>query len=344
MKETPNSSTAWTSILLHLVVWSAFLSFPVLLLTSDAIDWTGLFLRHWIPLGFSALLFYVNYFLLIRLFLFRSKIALFLGINLLIILALLGSFEIIKEAILPLSNPANLHKPFKTYFYFRVFISYLLPVGVSVAIRSTQRFLRSEMDYKNKENERLKTELSYLHYQIQPHFFFNSLNTVYALIAEAPDQAQKALHQLSKLMRYVLYDSSHHTVKLSQEIDFLTNYIRLMQVRQGHIIDLETAFPNPVPELDIAPLLFIPLLENAFKHSVHPSEAARIHVKLSASNSNVIFEIRNSNHPKSGEDQSGRGIGLKNLRQRLEYHYPEKHILVHESQADEFFTQLRIHL
>lgn len=338
-----NSSILF-QITLHLVVWSAFVSFPILLLPSDSLNWDSLFLRHWIPLIFSALLFYTNYFYLINAYLFKSKILLFLIINVALFILLLFGFEWIKEFFTNHSFNSNPHKPYKTFFYFRVFISYLLPVGVSVAIKSTQRFLNSEIERKNSENEALKSELNYLHYQIQPHFFFNSLNTIYALITEAPERAQKALHQLSKLMRYVLYETSENRVPLTQEIAFIQNYIQLMQERQGHLIKITTDFPNNIEEIEIAPLLFIPLVENAFKHSVSSEMNTFIDLQLVISNGNLIFTIINSNNPKNINDASGSGIGIMNLQKRLNNQYPDKNSLFIESKAGIYKSVLKINI
>ncbi len=345
LKEYSNKrSSIFFQITLHLVVWAAFVSFPILLLPAESLNWDSLLLRHWIPLIFSALLFYVNYLYLINAFLFKSRILLFLIINVAIIILLLFGFEWIKDFFSQHPFNSSSHKPFKTFFYFRIFISYLLPVGVSVAIKSTQRFLNSEIERKNSENEALKSELNYLHYQIQPHFFFNSLNTIYALITEAPERAQKALHQLSKLMRYVLYETSENRVSLSQEIAFIQNYIQLMQERQGHIIKISADFPSNIEEIQIAPLLFIPLVENAFKHSVSSETDTFIDLKLALSNGELIFTISNSNNPKDVEDKSGSGIGIINLQKRLDNLYPQQNSLTIESKAGIYNSVLKIKL
>jgi hypothetical protein len=344
MEAINHNHKSYFTPILHLVVWAAFLSFPILLLPTETIDWQLMTLRHWIPLVLSAILFYLNYLYLIRKYLFDSKVWLFLFINLLLITALIAGFEYYKELIGANQLKNSAHKPFKLFFYFRIFISYLLPIGVSVAIRSTQRFFDSEIDRKNRENERLRSELNYLHYQVQPHFFFNSLNSVYALITEDPELAQKALHKLSKLMRYVLYDGSENKVSLEREIDFIKNYIELMQVRQGNLFKINTSFPDPLPEFAIEPLVFIPLVENAFKHSVHPGKESIIEIKLAFSETEMIFKVINSNHPKDSSDRSGSGIGLKNLEKRLNHLYPDKYTLKTSENAEFFIAQLNLNI
>lgn len=344
MEATIQPQKSYFTPILHLVVWAAFLSFPVLLLPTETIDWQLMMMRHWMPLVFSAVLFYLNYFYLIHTFLFKSKVWQFLVINLLLITALIAGFEIYKEFIGANLLKSGSHKPFKLFFYFRIFISYLLPIGVSVAIRSTQRFFDSEIERKNRENEQLRSELNYLHYQVQPHFFFNSLDSVYALIAENPEQAQKALHKLSKLMRYVLYDGSENKVSLDREVDFIKNYIELMQVRQGNLFAIKASFPEPLPELSIEPLVFIPLVENAFKHSVHPGKESIIEISLVINGSEMMFKVMNSNHPKDSSDRSGSGIGLKNLEKRLNHLYPNKYSLIISENPEVFTAQLNLTL
>jgi len=338
------NKTSYFTPILHFVVWGALFSFPVLLMPTESIDWSSMILRHWLPLIFSALLFYLNYFYLIKQFLFTSKVWQFLGINALIITLLLIGFEWFREIYNLYSIKSDPHKPFKVFFYFRILISYILPLGVSVAIRSTQRFLKSEIERKNRENERLRNELNYLRYQIQPHFFFNSLNSVYALINENPGQAQKALHKLSKLMRYVLYDGSQTNIGIDKEIDFIKNYIELMQVRQGHILNIKTSFPTPIPSIEIEPLLLIPLVENAFKHSVYPGKESVIDISLKVSSKQLIFEVVNSNHPKNSSDRSGSGIGLQNLTKRLNHLYLNNYTLTISEEDDLFITHLTLNL
>jgi sensor histidine kinase YesM len=344
MTTQSTNKTSYFTPILHFVVWGALFSFPVLLMPTESIDWSSMITRHWLPLIFSASLFYLNYFYLIRKFLFTSKVWQFLGINAAIIILLLFGFEWFKEIFDLSSIKSGPHKPFKIFFYFRIFISYLLPLGVSVAIKSTQRFLESEIERKNRENDRLRNELNYLHYQIQPHFFFNSLNSVYALINENPDQAQKALHKLSKLMRYVLYDGSQANIGIDKEIEFIKNYIELMQVRQGHSLNIKTTFPNPIPSIEIEPLLLIPLVENAFKHSVFPGKESIIDVKLTINSEQLVFEVLNSNHPKNASDRSGSGIGLQNLTKRLNHLYPNKYKLTISERDDFFIAQLTLNL
>lgn len=342
IKKKSSTESGYLQPLIHIIVWGAFFVFPILLSPNDEPDWKSLLLRHILPLGFSVLLFYFNYFYLIRKFLFESKIAWFLICNAVLIVILIISFDWFKNVLFYSEVKVNPHKPFKSFFYFRIFISYLLPVGISVAIRSTQRFFETQIEQQNRTNELLKTELQYLHYQMQPHFLFNSLNTIYSLINSEPDRAQKALHQLSKLMRYVLYDASADRVSIQKEAEFLDNYILLMQERQGHLFNLNKSFHIERPDLKLAPLLLIPLVENAFKHSVGAKSKADLSIEINQQGNELILEVSNTSNPAAENDKSESGIGLENLKKRLEMLYPGKHQLLLGLENSVFKARLRI--
>ena len=165
--------------------------------------------------------------------------------------------------------------------------------------------------------------LKNLRNQLNPHFLLNTLNNMYALIAFDSDKAQQAVQELSKLLRYVLYDNQQTYVPLCKEVDFIRNYIELMRIRLSSNVKMTTQFDiQPDSQTLIAPLIFISLIENAFKHGISPTETSFISIRISDSNKEVICEIRNSNHPKTMEDKSGSGVGLEQVSRRLEILYP----------------------
>ena len=174
--------------------------------------------------------------------------------------------------------------------------------------------------WNNNTNE---NQLKALEAQINPHFLLNTLNNIYALIAFDTDKAQQAVQELSKLLRYVLYDNQQTYVPLCKEVDFIRNYIELMRIRLSSNVKMTTQFDiQPDSQTLIAPLIFISLIENAFKHGISPTETSFISIRISESNKEVICEIRNSNHPKTMEDKSGSGVGLEQVSRRLEILYP----------------------
>ena len=186
------------------------------------------------------------------------------------------------------------------------------------------------------KNEKAKTELMHLKSQVNPHFFFNMLNNLYGLVDQDAKKAQKLILKLSDMMRYSIYEGEKDTVLLSEEITYLQNYIELHKMRYHKIIDVQFNIEMKDNDYEIMPLLFIILLENAFKHGVENlRENAYVHINLVARNNEVKFEI--DNNFDSSENEHEDGIGLKNLKRRLELVYPKKHTLT-LSKTDTFYN------
>ena len=166
--------------------------------------------------------------------------------------------------------------------------------------------------------------MSNLRNQLNPHFLLNTLNNIYALIAFNSDKAQTAVEDLSKLLRYVLYDNQQDRVPIYKEMEFMHNYIELMKIRVTNNVDISTDIAvAPGDTTPIAPLIFISLIENAFKHGIS-SRPGESYIKIAIKNTDkgIVCEIRNSNHPKKQNDKSGSGIGLTQVQRRLELNYP----------------------
>ena len=208
-------------------------------------------------------------------------------------------------------------------FFLRDMLSLVFTIGLSAAIRMSARWTQNEAARKEAERNRAEAELKNLRNQLNPHFLLNTLNNIYALIAFDSDKAQQAVQELSKLLRYVLYDNQQTYVPLCKEVDFIRNYIELMRIRLSANVQMITKFDiQPDSQTLIAPLIFISLIENAFKHGISPTESSFISIHLSENDKEVICEIRNSNHPKTVEDKSGSGVGLEQVSRRLEILYP----------------------
>ena len=175
---------------------------------------------------------------------------------------------------------------------------------------------RDEEMLKELEHQRLQSELQYLKYQINPHFFMNTLNNIHALVDIDTGKAKSTIVELSKLMRYVLYEASNKTILLSREVQFLKNYIALMSLRYTNKVSIQMDFPVEVPEVQIPPLLFVSFVENAFKHGVSYRSESFIHVLMQLDEGNRLsFRCSNSNNGSA--DEQHHGIGLENIRKRL---------------------------
>lgn len=312
----------------HIMVWVVLFSLPYLLSSGEQQMLTKVFTHSWIPLIFYALIFYLNYLGFIDWFLFRKKILWFVLINAVIICC---SIWIRNEVIAMFFSdafpkpPENGKGPPPKMFLYIHIISFIVPLVFSIALKTTERWVRDEAERKEIANYKLASELKYLRYQIQPHFFFNSLNNIYALVDVFPEQAKLTIHSLSKLMRYLLYETNTDVIALSKEIDFITKYIELMKLRLTENTEVVYNFPDTNTEIKVAPLLFISLIENAFKHGVSAKTKSTISFKMLTEGNKITFITKNPNFPKSDNDKSGSGIGLQNLEKRLQLLYPNKH-------------------
>ena len=210
-------------------------------------------------------------------------------------------------------------------FISRNVIIYLGVIGLAVAVRMTERWYRDEKKRDEMEKAATEAELTALKSQVNPHFLFNTLNNIYSLIQIDQDKAQEAVHDLSGMLRYVLYDSEKPSVPLSKETGFLKDYIKLMSMRCSSNVTLDVSLPETDSDKQVAPLLFIPLVENAFKHGISTSEPSSIKIELKEEGEYVSFLVENTSFPKNDSDRSGSGIGVKNLQRRLDMLYPGQH-------------------
>ncbi len=193
------------------------------------------------------------------------------------------------------------------------------------------------------KNEKTKTELMHLQSQVNPHFFFNVLNNLYGLVAKDSKKAQELILKLSEMMRYSVYEGDKESVLLSEEITYLENYIALHEMRYHKAIDVQFNKELDDEDYELMPLLFIILLENAFKHGVENlRENAYVHIHLIAKNNEVAFEIEN-NFDDIDENHE-EGIGLNNLKRRLELVYPKNHKLTLSKTEHSYKAKLNITL
>jgi sensor histidine kinase YesM len=197
-------------------------------------------------------------------------------------------------------------------------------LGFSTGMAVIQRLRQNEAQQQKIEKARVDSELAFLKNQISPHFFFNSLNNIYALIAIDADKAQGAVEKLSGLMRYLIYESDIETVELQKEFEFTQNYIDLMQQRLTSKVKLEIAIQQKLPKVEIPPLIFIPFIENAFKHGISYRENSFIQVDLRIENDFVVFDCNNSIPQQAKEPGKNGGVGIVNIQKRLGLIYGER--------------------
>lgn len=311
---------------LHLLVWFVLFSMPYVLWYGQEQETNRLIAHFWIPLVLYAIVFYLNYLVLVERVLFIKKTVLFIIIN----VVLIAFFSVLREQIENtffqdiIRDKFRPGPPILMFIYMQV-LSYLPPLLFAIAIKTTKRWAQTESERKEADNYKLQSEIQHLHYQLQPHFFFNSLNNIYSMVDVSPDQAKKSIHSLSKLMRYMLYETNLELVSLSKEIDFMKKYIDLMKLRVSDKTEVICSFPSEETGIQIAPLFFISLIENAFKHGVSASKESHININMTTDNKTVLFTIENDNFPKKTDDKSGSGIGIQNLEKRLQLIYADKY-------------------
>lgn len=326
--------------LTHIASWAVVFIMPALIFISEGNQrFEEALYRSLASLPFLMLLFYLCYFWLIDKLWFKKRYFFF-------VLVVVGLIFCVSYSKYELFSYFDLHKgkrhmpPFHAFVYFD-FLSNLLPVVFAMAIRYAQRNFSLEIAQKEAQAHKLQADLTQLRYQLQPHFFFNALNNIYSLIAFDPQKAQESVHSLSKLMRHFMQNSDQKQISLAEEVDFLQQYISLMQLRLTDKTTVQVDFPKQVPQLTIAPLLFISLVENAFKHGVSATATTTLSFSLKVEGNTVIFRSENTKIPTQ-ESLYSSGIGIDNLKKRLTLLYPERHQYTIEEKEGKYIAQLTI--
>lgn len=208
-----------------------------------------------------------------------------------------------------------------------------------------KNYIRSRDDRKRLvelEKRNLEQQLEYLRYQINPHFFMNTLNNIHALVEFDPVKAQEMIVELSKMMRFVLYEGNKQSVPLSRELDFIRHYVTLMQLRYTDKVSIKLDLPNETPERQIPPLILVTFIENAFKHGVSYQRESFIEVTVMVENETLRFSCHNSKADRPNEEKGG--VGLANVRRRLDLIYGEKYRLSIKDKPDAYHVELYLPL
>ena len=218
----------------------------------------------------------------------------------------------------------------------------ILMCGMNLGIKLYFRTRKDQKKLQALEKENLEQQLEYLKYQINPHFFMNTLNNIHALVDIDPEKAKGTILELSKMMRFVLYEGDKKGVPLTREFDFIRNYITLMRLRYTDKVQIRIDLPSQVPDRLIPPLMLITFIENAFKHGISYQHDSFIEVKAEVLGSKLHFVCRNSKADKPNEDKGG--VGLANVKQRLKLLYDNDYTLKIEDEISVYSVQLIIPL
>jgi len=219
--------------------------------------------------------------------------------------------------------------------------------GASTIGKIVTDWVRHLREKKDLETQTMQSELRFLKSQINPHFLFNTLNNLYALTLKKSDKAPEIVIKLSEMMRYMLYECNERRVSLQKEVNYIKNYLDLERLRQGKNVDISFEVEGDIFDQNIAPLMFIPFLENSFKHGLNATiSEGFVDIKLFVDHQNIHFNIENSKAeslPLQTHKRSG-GIGLVNVKRRLNIIYPNQHELIISDNPKTYAVDLKIEL
>jgi two-component system, LytTR family, sensor kinase len=336
-------------ILLHAAAWVLLFSLPYLLRPSyDANDNRNHAsvneTTKFITVRFNDLMligfFYLNAGVLMVRLLYRKKYLLYI----IAVLFFLAVFSMLSFGFLKTFTFTGTYFTFRKHLPFCVFV-FLFILACSIAYKTIKDKITTDNLAREKERENLKTELSLLRSQVNPHFMFNVLNNMVALARKQSDLLEPSLIKLSSLMRYMLYDTGEQSASLEKEIEYLQSYIDLQKQRFSKKITVNVTLNPPDKDYDIEPMLLIPFVENAFKHGTGMINDAQIDIDLHAINNELCFTVKNKFDAASQEiKDAARGIGLANVKRRLQLLYANKHVLKITIYNNIFMVSLQIQL
>ena len=220
----------------------------------------------------------------------------------------------------------------------------LLLMGMNLGVKL---YFRSQEDAKvltQIEKHALERQLQYLKYQVNPHFFMNTLNNIHALVDIDPERAKASIVELSKLMRYVLYEGNNKLIPLSREVQFLRNYVQLMSMRYTGNVSISLDVPEVLPDSMLPPLLLVIFVENAFKHGISYRTKSFVEISLQPHGDRLLFSCRNSRPEIKHDENMKGGVGLSNVRRRLDLLFPNDYTLDIKEEEDTYTVKLEIPL
>lgn len=334
-------------VLLHISFWFVYLSFNLyqasVFQRGRGYDWERLLTSTSVQLVFTITIAYLNYFFIWPRFI-KSKSLLRYVLEFGVTTGGLLTLRVYLQRYL-----ADGYSHRVEYFYSSFFIVQMVAITLLIVffvgmLRFAVEWFELESKRREIENEKLMAELNFLKAQINPHFLFNTLNNLYYLAYTKSDNTTEVIAKLSQMMRYMIYDSNHTQVLLSKEIEYMQNYISLERLRLNNQIPIKFEIVGNPDNLRIAPLVFITFLENAFKHGVSGNNAkAWVNVTIQLEGKQCIYTVENSK-PEAANLHEKSGIGLQNVKRRLDLSYPGQYKLITEDKKDVYFVQVTLTL
>ncbi len=319
--------------LLYFMVWLAIILVPVLnsqMMAELHVNLENVLIA-WRQIAPYLVIFIIHNAILAPRYMLRRKYKKYLACDLVLIVSVFWMVDLyegmLSGRLLDAMDPRIVETGRRASFsnldmYWNVVLGFFM-TGANTGIKLIYQSMRDEQVMEALKRQNLQAEMDYLKYQINPHFFMNTLNNIHALIDIDAESAKNAVIELSKMMRYVLYDSGREIISLNRDMQFIQNYIELMRIRYTDDVDIRVEYPSGLPEsISIPPLLLIVFVENAFKHGVSYNRRSFIRLRVEYADGTVTGTIVNSRHANTGRHAAG--IGLENVRKRLALIYGEK--------------------
>ncbi len=330
-------------LLLHLSFWIVYFSYRVYDLQAylggkKAVMYLG------VTLLFNVCASYVHYFFVLPDFLAYKRVAPYLTKLVSLVIVIVACRILLENAVMPLLT-AN-EKYYQSLTLTRL-ISTVWDTLTFLIFTGMIRFTTDWFDFENKkkqlENEKLNAELNYLKAQINPHFLFNTLHNLNYLVYTKSDHATEVIIKLSNMMRYMIYDANKERVALNKEIAYINDYIDLERIRLNYPFHVNLRIEGNVSVVEIAPLILLTFMENAFKHGVSDQEKdCYINVDLMVTDRQIFYKVSNRKIKIHQQKKLKSGFGLNNVTQRLQLSYPHQHQLVIDDTPDDYSVSLTI--
>jgi two-component system, LytTR family, sensor kinase len=356
-------------VLLHLIVWTVLFMLSFYVLYSGSSRDLPFLTEIWFQFAGYGIIFYLSYFLLAPRFFFSGRKLLFFITTALLILIFTISVRILHENLTEGSRngdrermarpgieqgPDNFgHRrapgvnkppaPMRNWPFLNFLLTSCLVSGLSLGLRFSEKLIQNEKIRKEQEKDKLHTELAFLKHQINPHFLFNTLNSIYSLALIKSDMTAEAVMKLSDMMRYMIQDVEHETVPLALELEYIVHYVELQKIRLSSNVEVQIRIEGDAKPWVIPPMLLVPFIENAFKYGTSSHENAVIRIDLTV-DAGLLTCLVNNQIFTGREEKEKFGIGIQNTRQRLQLMYPGRHNLIISNDGKDFMVNLEISL
>ncbi len=340
--------------MVYFMVWALVILVPILnskMMSEEHIYLVNI-LTAWSKLLPYGIIFLINNSLLAPKLLLKGRVIPYLAIALVMLTVIFYPLEYYQESIRHLPYAGGdlyvIHgrASFTDLAWYWNILLGLFMMGANAGIKVLFKSIQNEQKIIALERQNLKVEMDYLKYQINPHFFMNTLNNIHALIDIDPAAAQETVIELSKMMRYVLYDSEKAEIDVAQDLEFIDNYIKLMRIRYTDNVDIRVNVQNPIPlNAKVPPLVLIVLVENAFKHGVSYNHPSFVYIDVEFGQGTITGRVRNSRGENKVIDKAASGMGLENIRKRLNLLFGGNYKLkIDDSHSDSYSVELTIPL